>query len=114
MEKIRVTVIKKKFILVIQQAATIYSEQIKEGNMGKTSPMTTTEQQIREEIQTFPPSNTFCAGFTAGIYCLVPTALMGGTKPFQEVFQLSDSVFCIIVLTLLPGSHKGQVQFPNH
>lgn len=44
MEKIRVTVIKKKFILVIQQAATIYSKQIKEGNMGKTSPMTTTEQ----------------------------------------------------------------------
>lgn len=37
--------------------------------MGKTSAITTTEQQIREEIQTFPPSNTFCADFTAGVYC---------------------------------------------
>lgn len=29
---------------MIQQAAAIYSEQIKKGNMGKTSPITTTEQ----------------------------------------------------------------------
>lgn len=44
MEKFRVTVIKKKFILVIQQAVPNDSEQIKEGNMGKTSPVTATEQ----------------------------------------------------------------------
>lgn len=29
---------------MIQQAAAIYSEQIREGNMGKTSPIATTEQ----------------------------------------------------------------------
>lgn len=52
---------------MIHQAAAIYSEQIKEGNMGKTSLITTMEQQIREEIQTFAPSNTFCSGFTAGV-----------------------------------------------
>lgn len=44
MEKIRVIALRKKFILMIQQAAAIYSEQIKEGNMGKTSSITITEQ----------------------------------------------------------------------
>lgn len=29
---------------MIQQAAAIYSEQIREGNTGKTSPIATTEQ----------------------------------------------------------------------
>lgn len=44
MEKIRVTVIKKKGILVIQQAAPNDSEQIKEDNRGKASPVASTDE----------------------------------------------------------------------
>lgn len=120
MEKFRVRVIKKKLILVIQQAASNDSEQIKEDNMGRTSPITTTDQSIREEIQTFPPSNCntsgrtiSCAGFTGDTRSLAPTVLTGGPKPFQEVFQWGNSVSCVILLAPLPGSHKGQVQSLN-
>lgn len=89
--------------------------------MGKTSPVVTTEQEVGEEIQTFPPSkcnaggtNTSCVEFIAGTHCLTPAASTRGPKSFQEVFQQGDSVSCIILLAPLPGSHEGQVQTLVH